>query len=295
MPRLAVVLVGDGDRATKDRTLASVAAQQVDAEVRDSVDGCDSTYVTFLTVGDEVASGGYAALLDALDESGAAAAAGRTQPAPPGKGTPFGKRRSGITVETLPLLLRDARAGGIVWRRTSWEQQTPPGTPTALAAGRTALALAAAADVDVLPDVVLRQHQPAATGRSPRAVDMAELADRLDLHLAVSNQLADGGRPAAKAAWDAMVVGGDLRWALSQLTEADDDTQARIVETAGAFLVGAGPEADHSEKAVHRLAMHLARRRLLPQLVEVVKAERTGELAHTRAVRRGTFSSRSVR
>jgi CDP-glycerol glycerophosphotransferase len=74
---------------------------------------------------------------------------------------------------------------------------------------------------------------------------------------------------------------------LSNLTEADDDTQQRLVEAAAAFLEGATAEIESSMRAIHRLKLHLARRRLLPELLAVVKAERTGELQHTRAVRRG--------
>ena len=90
MPRLTVVLIGDGDSAERERTLASVVGP--DVEVAEEPDG-DSAYLAFVPVGAEVAPGGPAALLGALESSGSDVAVGRGALAATGPRDPFARRR----------------------------------------------------------------------------------------------------------------------------------------------------------------------------------------------------------
>jgi CDP-glycerol glycerophosphotransferase len=299
MPRLTVVLTGGGDDAALQRSLASLVGQGVDLEVRRAdatdveaaVEQAGGEYLTFLAIGDEVAAGGHAALVGALDESGSDVAVGRPAAAPPEVAEAFARRRTGTTVERVPALLTDDAAGNKVWRRAFWEARPLgwPGMPPTAVRAVVLCGLAVASTIDVLPDLALarRDTGPPARAHRPRTGDMVALADHLDTLLAVSAALERDQRPRAKKAFDGATIAGVLRFTLSQLTEADDATQRRLVETTGAFLVGAGPVAERSERAIHRLKFHLARRRLLPQLIEVVKAQRTGELVHAKVVRRG--------
>jgi CDP-glycerol glycerophosphotransferase len=255
-------------------------------------------YLTFLDANDTVTAEAYDRLVSSLERSGSDLATGATRRldaageevvAP--KTTAFDAAHTATNVHELPGLLDDHVAGNKVWRRSFWAGhglRWPEAAPRddLLVTVRSYLI---AEKVDVVTDVVLVHHvRPGEQrSRSPRADDMVATAEHLEAALVVSTQLRDDGQVALKRIWDAGLVRDDLRHALRNLTEADDETQQRLVDVAAALLVGAGPDAEASMRAVHRLKYHLARRRRLPELLAVVKAERTGELRHTRAVRRG--------
>jgi CDP-glycerol glycerophosphotransferase len=256
-------------------------------------------YLAFLDAADTVAPGGYDALVSSLERSGSDLATGpmqrRAAAGRPlrGAGPPKSPTAPPTTTNLteLPALLDDIASGNKVWRRDFWIRlglswpDSPPHDDLLVVVRSLLLATA----VDVVTAAVLnpRPRTDEDRARIPRREDMVVLADHLEAALAISAELGAAGHAALKVKWDSDLVSGDLQQALSDLTEADDDTRQRIVETAGELLLGAGPDAESSLRAIQRLKCHLARRRLLPELLAVVKAERTGELLHTRAVRRG--------
>jgi CDP-glycerol glycerophosphotransferase len=327
MPRLTVVITAPDDGAPPDAAIRSVLEQALqdievlvvgapgqpaadDARVRVVVPAegedprnagvaqADGEFLAFLDGSDAVTPHGYAALVAALESSGSDLVIGATCARDDNAASRntardglFARTRPSTHVTELPALLEDRTAGNKVWRRAFWDRQALrwPDKPPYDDAPLIVRSYLAATALDVVAEPVLLQHRPPGpdTARSPRSEDMAAMADRLDGARAVSELLVAAGQMQLKQTWEASVVSGDLQWALSQLTEADDATQVRLVDTASALLIGAGPEAEASLRATQRLQFHLARRGLLPQLLDVVKAEKVGELRHTKAVRRG--------
>jgi CDP-glycerol glycerophosphotransferase len=298
---LEVLVVGAGDASglTSDPRVRPTPYGGEDDPRNAGVAAATGDYLAFLNADETVAPGGYGALVSSLERSGSDLATGATQrmttaaQAVSAAVQPTGPVAAPITTNLtdLPALLDDQTSGNKVWRRHLWigpGLRWPDSPPRDDLLAITPSYLLADA-IDVVPDVVLIQRSTPDEGqaRSPRTDDMVAMAEHLEAALVISRQLGADGRPMLKKMWDTGLVNGDLQSALSNLTEADDDTQQRLVEAAGSLLVGAGPGIESSMRAIHRLKYHLARRRLLPELLAVVKAERTGELRHTRAVRRG--------
>ena len=66
------------------------------------------------------------------------------------------------------------------------------------------------------------------------------------------------------------VVEEDLRYHVDVLDEADEEYRQVFLDRANAFLDAAGPGVEDGLPAIQRLKWHLVRRRLLPELLEVV-------------------------
>jgi CDP-glycerol glycerophosphotransferase len=293
-----VVVAGDPSGVPSDPRV-HVTAYDGDGDPRNAaLAAATGDYLAFLDAAETVAPGAYDALVSSLEQTGSDLATGLGQrraaagPLVRRDGTPRSRTAPTTTNLTeLPALLDDTASGNKVWRRDFWLRHglswpdSPPHDDLLLVV--TSFLRATAVDVLTRAVVLPRPGPDRDRAHSPRTDDMAAMADHLDAALAISAQLGAAGQATLKRKWDASLVSGELQKAVSNLTEADDDTQRRIVETAGALLVGAGPDVESSMRALHRVKYHLARRRLLPELLAVVKAERTGELQHARAVRRG--------
>ncbi len=141
-----------------------------------------------------------------------------------------------------------------------------------------ARALAAADAVDVVPEPVVE-----AQARSPR-LRKAELHLRAEDMAAVARGLDDlhdvaGSLPAAtRAHWYQNVLEPAISEALPGLPEAEAGVQDRLIARIGAVVRDAGPALTEGLPAVTRLQYHLAGRGLGQELVQVVTAERSGEL-----------------
>ncbi len=72
----------------------------------------------------------------------------------------------------------------------------------------------------------------------------------------------------------AELLDGELKACLDALPEADEITRERIVERAGAFAEPLGDKVFDPLPALTRLKWHLARRRLVGELVKVIRYER---------------------
>ena len=299
---LEVLVVGDSGDVTPDPRVRTMAYDDEGDPRNAALAAVAGDYLAFLDAADLMAPGGYSLLVSSLERSGSDIATGSTH-----RTTTADQRVSRAVAVTspaslpittkltdLPALLDDGNtSGNKVWRRDFWAAigirwpDSPP-QDDLLAIIRAYICATA---VDVVTDVVLiqRERPDEDRARRPRANDMVALAEHLEAALAISSQLGADGHPmrALKKEWDTRLVHGDLLKAFSNLTEADDHTQRRLVEVGGALLVGAGPRIESSMLAIDRLKCHLARRRLLPELLAVVQAESTDELRHTRAVRRG--------
>jgi CDP-glycerol glycerophosphotransferase len=293
-----VVAAGDANEASDPRV--KHLAYDGDGDPRNAaVAIATGDYLAFLDAKDRVAPGAYDVLVSSLQRSGSDLATGAVQHltvagmAASGSEQPaiFATPRTATNLTEQPALLDNQTSGNTLWRHAFWIARRLRWPDHAahhdlLVPVRSYLLAAA---IDVVTEVVLVHPLRPGEERSrrPRAQDMVAMAEHLEAALIISRELGEDRPAALKRRWDLSIVTGPLRITLSNLTEADDTSQRRIIETAGAFLVGAGPDIELSMRAIHRLKYHLARRRLLPQLLTVVKAERTGSLQHARAVRRG--------
>src|SRR5262245_32371891 len=72
----------------------------------------------------------------------------------------------------------------------------------------------------------------------------------------------------------AELLDGELQACLDTLPEADEPARQEIVERAGAFADPLGSKVFDPLPALTRLKWHLARRRLVGELVKVIRYER---------------------
>ncbi|MCY7374176.1 MAG: CDP-glycerol glycerophosphotransferase family protein, partial [Spirochaetaceae bacterium] len=268
-PRVSLVLPGDTP------------------EQRDSDCDCDSEYIVLCRADDEMVPSVVRMLVSALDASGSDIAIGTG-----GTGGGSVAALSGVhtraTAHRLPALLEHHDLSATMWRRAFWETHAliRPTLP-ADERGFLARALLLAEAVDVVPEpVTLRQSGHRAPNPAPAlgSDGLAVLADRLDDLHEVARSIHD---TPLRRHWESTVLEPELRTALAHLVEADPGLRARLVERAALILAEAGPGVDTSGRALQRLTYHLAGRRLVPQLLEAVKADRTGELTLLRSVRHG--------
>ena len=102
----------------------------------------------------------------------------------------------------------------------------------------------------------------------------------------MSDFLAAEGPRGAKEKYDESVVADDLRYYLNVLDGADEEYQALFLDGANAFLDKAGKRIFDPLPAIERLKWHLVRRRLMRELVEVLRFQRE-DLSSTMPVRVG--------
>ena len=88
----------------------------------------------------------------------------------------------------------------------------------------------------------------------------------------------------AKRWYEESVVADDLRLHLNVLDRADDDYRQLFLERVNAYLDGASPRVYRRLAAIDRLKWHLVRRRLMTELLEVLRFQKE-DLATTPPVR----------
>jgi CDP-glycerol glycerophosphotransferase len=248
-------------------------------------------FLAFLDSDDAVPPGAYARMIASLDRTGSDFATGnihrfdsrRTWPARfVAKAFLVPQRRTHASRQRW--LLSDRMAQNKVWRRSFWlahDLRFPVGVlhediPVILPAH------VRARSVDVISSPVYLYRERDGDGvRSitQRRTEMRSLLDRLSAVERVSEFL-DGRAPARLKRWyDESVVEDDLRYHLDVLDATDGEYRAVFLERANAFLDQAGPGVEDRLPAIQRLKWHLVRRRLLPELLEVVRFQKAGGAA----------------
>ena len=117
-----------------------------------------------------------------------------------------------------------------------------------------------------------------------RRLDQRSLRDRMTAIEEVSEQLAAKGPRGAKRWYDESVVADDLRYYVNVLEGADDEYLALFMDRVNAFLDRASPRIFKPLPAIERLKWHLVRRRLVPELLEVLRFQKQ-DLGRTPPVR----------
>lgn len=276
MPRISVVPTPDSPGRG---FLDSLAALPVDAEIC-PLDQARGDYLLLLSDDDadeRLVPHGVIALLEALGSSGSDVAIGRP-----------GHAATATSVAATPSLLGHDVSGAALWRR-AWWQRAASAWPHERALQRGALtrALLRARAIDVVAEPVTAGQTGVRRDRrtrpSPSAAEVAARADRV----ADLVQLGHDLEPELAASWFTTVLLGELRAALTVLPEADPATRRRLVDIAADALSEHPDRVGRDVRAIHRLQLHLAGRRLVPELLDAVKADRSGELTHRPPLREG--------
>jgi CDP-glycerol glycerophosphotransferase len=204
----------------------------------------------------------------------------------------FERDRPKTHVTKFPELLSDRIAPNKLWRRSFWESngfRFPEGrfyedTPVILPAHY------AARSVDVLaePVYLYRIREGADLSITQRRLEKDTMLDRIRAVEEVRDHLAAQGAKKTQLQYEKSVVRADFSYFLNVLGNADDEYRELFLERVNAFLDRAGHDLYDDLPAIDRLKWHLVRRRLLPELLEVLRfqAESLRETPPVRVGRR---------
>jgi CDP-glycerol glycerophosphotransferase len=264
------------------------------------IEAATGEFIAFADSDDVLPPRAYELLIGALDETGSDFASGNVHRLT-AAGTSqarflartFAETRLKTHVTRDRSLLADRTAWNKLFRREFWQAhgwRFPEGRynediPVILPAHF------AARSVDVIAEPVYyyRIREGGDLSITQRRVERKALLDRLTAVEYVSDYLAERGPRRAKRWYDASVVSDDLSYYLNALESADDDYRALFLDRVNAFLERVPQRALRRLPAMERLKWHLVRRRMMPELLEVLRFQRE-DLSDTPPVRiRGHF------
>ncbi|WP_165975322.1 CDP-glycerol glycerophosphotransferase family protein [Actinomadura rubrisoli] len=254
-------------------------------------------YLAFADADDRVDREAYTRLVASLERTGSDIACGnverfdadRTWQSALHEGV-FTEVRSRTHVSSYSLLIRDRTPWNKVYRRTFWQRaglEFPEGfyeDPPV-----TARAHALAGSVDVLIDTVYYwRKRPGSITEDRYAWD--NLSQRMRSARTVRDGLADYA-PQLLAAYDEHVlVDIELRVLLEALPRTDDQNRPELLAMGAELADAISGRVVKRLPALQRLQLHLLCRRMLPELLEVLRFIQLGLPAQTPRVRRGLRS-----
>ena len=249
------------------------------------IEATSCEFLAFVDSDDVLPPDAYERLLGALDQTGSDFATGnihRLRRAGP-KQSPFAAKiftrtRLKTHITRFPALVSDRTAWNKLWRRSFWDEHRfrfPEGRvhediPVVLPAHYQARS------VDVLSEPVYyyRIRESGELSITQRRLEPKVLLDRLSAVETVSRFLAEKGERKARRTYLETVVADDLRYFVNVLESADADYRALFLERVNAFLDDAEDGIYKPLPAIDRLKWHLVRRRLMDELLEVLRFER---------------------
>ncbi|MCW3008321.1 MAG: putative glycosyltransferase [Solirubrobacterales bacterium] len=304
---LEVVLVDDGSTDGS----AAIARDYVDRDPRFRLisqpngglgrarnvgaDAARGEFLAFVDSDDKLALNFCELLVGALDQSGSDFATGNvlrfnrwgTRQAP-FLTKAFTKTRMKTHVRSFRALLVDRIAPNKLWRRTFWDAhglRFPEGVvhedvPVVVPAHFMARS------VDVIAEHVYlyREREGDDLSITQRRAEQKMLEDRLAAVESVTEFLGAHEDAQAQRWYRESVVAEDLRYYLNVLDEADDAYRQTFLDRVNAYLDEAGPDVEAPLPAIDRLKYHLVRRRLLDELLEVLRFQKQ-ELPDTVPIR----------
>ena len=249
------------------------------------IDVATGEYLAFLDSDDALPPDAYELLVGTLDRTGSDFATGNVY-----RFTRFATHQSRFLARTFTEtrlkthvtkhrpLLADRTAWNKVWRRSFWTQhglRFPEGVvhediPVVVPAHFMARS------VDVLEDPVYywRARESGGLSITQRRLELRVLRDRLAAVEQVTDYLDAHGPRGSRRWYEASVVADDLRLHLNLLDEADEEYLALFLDRVNAYLDRAGRRIYDELPAIERLKWHLVRRRLVPELFEVLRFQR---------------------
>ena len=155
---------------------------------------------------------------------------------------------------------------GSASRRASCTRTSPSSSPHSSSPG----------PVDVIADHVYLYREREGDDRSitQRRNELKMLLDRLAGVEHVTDFLGKRVSAEARRWYQQSVVAEDLRYHLNVLDEAGVAYQHAFLERVNAYLAAAPADVESGLPAIDRLKYHLVRRRLLPELLEVLRFHR---------------------
>ncbi|MQA97716.1 MAG: glycosyltransferase [Streptosporangiales bacterium] len=255
-------------------------------------------FLAFVDSDDVIPQYAYAYMIESLERTGSDFASGNVH-----RFSEYGTRQSPmhrrIFHATVPAthiakrdsLLVDRLATNKVWRKGFWDEHRlafPEGVLYEdIAAVIPAHFLAKSVDVMHEPVYLWRERPGDDKSITQDRTHVKGLEDRVRAVTEVSRFLAEQGMTEGKRAWDGAALYSDLRIFLQVLDEADEEFRDRFLDLTNAFMDGMDDSVLRELPAIERLKWHLVRRRLLPELLEVLTFNKSGEMRKARAVRRG--------
>ncbi|HKH18901.1 MAG TPA: CDP-glycerol glycerophosphotransferase family protein [Solirubrobacteraceae bacterium] len=249
------------------------------------IDAATGEFMAFLDSDDVLPPTAYELLLGALDETGSDFATGNVHRLT-GWGTlqspflakTFARTQLKTHVTRFRPLIADRIAWNKLWRRSFWDlhgyrfpvgmlhEDIPVVVPAQFAARSV--------DVIAEPVYLWRIREGGELSITQRRLEQRTLLDRIEAIERVSRHLAERGPRRAKRWYDESVVTDDLRLHVNLLDLADDAYRALFLDRVNAFLDGASARIYRDLPAIDRLKWHLVRRRLMPELLEVLRFEK---------------------
>jgi CDP-glycerol glycerophosphotransferase len=263
------------------------------------LDEARGEFVSFVDSDDVLPRNAYELLLGSLKKTGSDFATGNvhrltrtgTRPAL-FLARAFREPQPKTHVTRFPALLSDRIVPNKLWRRSFWDAQGfrfPEGIlhediPIVV----PAQFLARSVDVIADPVYFYRVRQHGALSITQRRLEPHALLSRIEAVSRASEHLGGHAGRKAKRSYDQSVVADDLRYFLNVLDRADDDYRSLFLDRVNAFLDGVSAGAFDELPAIERLKWHLVRRRLMPELLEVIRfqKENLGDAAPVRVGRR---------
>jgi CDP-glycerol glycerophosphotransferase len=257
-------------------------------------------YLAFFDSDDLLAAHAYETLVGSLEKTGSDIASGgvrRFSPAGIGASpmhrAPFQATVLRTHVSRYHALMHDWTAWNKVFRRSFWDScglEFPPGlyedSPVMVPAH------VLARSVDAFRDVVYyyRVRQSGELSISQRTGELSNNEQRMASVRAVSAFLT-ARAPDLKPVYDRCVLDGDLAILAGAFRLVADTDRARLIEITSDYLATVDDSVYQQVDSLKRLKYHLMRRRMLPELLQVMQFT-AQEGAAPDLVRRGTWRPR---
>jgi CDP-glycerol glycerophosphotransferase len=246
-------------------------------------------YLAFLDSDDVLPPTAYELLLSSLEKSGSDFATGNvhritatgTQPAQ-FLTRVFTRDRRKTHINRFRALVSDRIVPNKLWRRSFWDRHAfrfPVGMlhediPVVIPAHF----LARSIDIISQPVYLYRVRESGDLSITQQRATMRALNDRLKAVELARDYLVHHGPRRAHRWYEESVVAEDLRYHLNVLEVADDEYREAFVERANAFIDRIQRRSERrlfgDLPALDRLKYHLVRRRLLPDVLAVLRFER---------------------
>jgi CDP-glycerol glycerophosphotransferase len=205
-------------------------------------------------------------------------------------GTTYSKQRLRTHIRDHRDLVVDRTAGNKLFRRTFWDKHEFHFAEGVQYEDQyvtlPAHFLAESVDVVSSPIYFWRIREQGELSISQRREEPVAIRDRLTAIAGTSRFLVERGFASDKPWYEQSVLAQDLGYFLDVVVTLDDAERLPLLDQVDAWLDQAQPDVFDRLPAIRRVGWHLARRRALDELDELLRFERD-ELPTARPVRRG--------